>query len=430
MRHESTPRFGREFSGLISLSNVQEHAIALEGASSIPSTEAARVEVARSFGDLAGLRGFWKGSTGHRDSDFDVFRSLMFCRPDIIEPYVLTAYRHGQPEALVAGRIVEAQLRFKVGYLNLFRTKIRTLNIPCGGLRGCESDENCHLFLEAILRALGSGEFDRVDFEPVKVGSRLYRVAKQYSSRFSCERQVIHRYLELPDNTQGLYQKSSGLRRRRNQALNRFKTDHGREPSFREFARANEIPELLGLAEQIARSTYQRALQVGFAAGDEQTRELLRLAAEKGWLRAFVVFDQQSPMAFLTCTLYEGTAYLDFIGFHPDYARYSPGLLLLLHAFEVFCREGGVRIVDFGRGDASYKQELSTIACSEAPMCFFRPTLGGRSLEFLWAATMAADNLFKRILERVGVLKSLKKAWRMRVSGSCQEAARVSPTRS
>lgn len=389
---------------------------------SIRLPQCIRIDIIRSIKALADVQKFWKRSRGHRDSDFDVYQLLLNCRSDIIEPYVLTIYRDGQPDALLAGRVVNAELRFKIGYFTFFRTEIRTLNIPYGGLRGSESDDNCRLLLETIRTALGRGEFERVDFEPIRTTSRLYCIAKENLARLSCDRQTIHRYLELPQSAAQLYQTHPGLRRRRNHARNRFQTDWGRHPAVRQFTQASEVAEFVELAEQVAGSTYQRALRVGFSAEDAQTIGLLRLAAENGWLRAFVIFDDEKPMAFLSCTLYEGIAYLDFIGFKQEYGRYSPGLLILLHALEVFCLDGA-KVVDFGRGDAWYKQDLSTTEWMEAPICFFRPSVAGRTLQLLSTTTQIADELVKRTLQQTGLLSSLKKSWRARISNAPQKAA-------
>lgn len=398
------------------------HAAETERGTANRFSKCIKIDITRSIRALADLRKFWKGSPGHRDSDFDVYRLLLTCRSDIIEPYVLTIYRDGQPEALLAGRIVNAELQFKIGYFTFFRTKIRTLNIPYGGLRGSESDDNCRLLLETIRAALARGEFDRVDFEPLRTTSRLYRIAKENYARVAAERQTMHRYLELPESMAQFYADHPGVRRRRNHGRNRFQTDCGREPALRQFTRASEVAEFVELAEQVAGSTYQRALRVGFSAEDAQTRELLRLGAEKGWLRAFVIFDNKTPMAFLSCTFYEGVAYLDFIGFKKEYGRYSPGLLILLHALEVFCLDGA-KVVDFGRGDAWYKQDLSTTQWIEAPICLFRPTVAGRTLELLRTTTQIADDLVKRTLQQTGLLSSLKKAWRARISNAPPKVA-------
>ena len=86
-------------------------------------------------------------------------------------------------------------------------------------------------------------------------------------------------------------------------------------------------------AEELARRSYQRGLGVGFTSSP-QMRQRLEFEAAKGWLRGYVLYFEEKACAFWIGSLYQGTFYSDFIGYDADYAKFSPGLYLVINALE------------------------------------------------------------------------------------------------
>ncbi|HKZ02553.1 MAG TPA: GNAT family N-acetyltransferase, partial [Pyrinomonadaceae bacterium] len=95
--------------------------------------------------------------------------------------------------------------------------------------------------------------------------------------------------------------------------------------------------------------------------------------------------------------------------------KYSPGTFLLTRMIEDFCLEGLDKI-DFGLGDALYKERFGNIEFQEAPVNIFAPQPKGFALKAVHIATATADLVLRRILERTKLLPKIKKLWRNRLS--------------
>ena len=383
----------------------------------LPATSSLRapgrpvVIVVESLEETNRLRDIWKSWRAHPDSDIDTYLTLFKCRPDLIHPYVAVIHRNDRQEAMLAARTARAELSFRVGYLNLFRTTVRALNVPYGGVQGTESPENCRLLVGTVWEALLKGDADVAIFESVRLDSPFYAAIKQRCGLFEYSRPTIHRYMKLPGSIAELYRLRPDIRQRRNRCRNKLRAQCHGDTTVRLFMAPAEAEDFMQVAEEVAHTTYQRALAVGFNRDDPQTWELVRLGARQGWFRGHVLYAREAPIAFLASRVYQNTAYLDFSGFDNKYARCSPGLLLMIHALEEFCSEG-ISGADFGLGDSPYKEYFSTECWLEAPLYLFRPSLKGELLKVARTGTLALDDVFKRVLQRTGLLARVKKAWR------------------
>jgi CelD/BcsL family acetyltransferase involved in cellulose biosynthesis len=171
---------------------------------------------------------------------------------------------------------------------------------------------------------------------------------------------------------------------------------------------------LIQKAEEIAKRTYQRGLGVGFQDNEEMRRRL-HLCAEKGWLRAYVLHLGDTPCAFWIGTLYQGSFCSDYLAFDSRFGAYSPGTFLLMKVVEEFCT-ARVKEVDFGFGEARYKEQFGNSPSVEASIFVFAPNPKGALLNAIRTSTGLADNLAKKILGGTKLLPIVKKLWRSRLA--------------
>jgi CelD/BcsL family acetyltransferase involved in cellulose biosynthesis len=103
------------------------------------------------------------------------------------------------------------------------------------------------------------------------------------------------------------------------------------------------------------------------------------------------------------------------MGYDPVHAKYSPGMYLITKTLEGL-REGGVdsdiRLVDWGLGDAQYKQVLGDSNWTETSVRIFGSTVRGIWLKLVTTPVAMADAWFKRVLSDSGALQSIKTKWR------------------
>jgi len=101
----------------------------------------ASVRTLRSVEELESIRSFGSCSAGSRDSDSDVFLTVLRSDSTILSPHVLVVEHDDKRTALLAGRIVPRPLIFKIGYLRIFNPLANVMTFPCGSLRGDSCSE-------------------------------------------------------------------------------------------------------------------------------------------------------------------------------------------------------------------------------------------------------------------------------------------------
>jgi len=83
-------------------------------------------------------------------------------------------------------------------------------------------------------------------------------------------------------------------------------------------------------------------------------RRLCSSFLDKGWLRLYLLSVEETDIAAVYCFHYRGIVSFYSTGYHGDFSRFSPGMLLLVHAIRESI-EAGAATFDFLRGDEPYK---------------------------------------------------------------------------
>ena len=109
--------------------------------------------------------------------------------------------------------------------------------------------------------------------------------------------------------------------------------DYSGKVTYKCYQRGDDLDRLFVDAEEIAKKTYQRDLGAGFVDNAEM-RQRLFLSADKGRLRAYLLYVDDKPCAFWIGTLYGKVFYLDFTGYDAAFKRYEPGTILLMWVIE------------------------------------------------------------------------------------------------
>jgi CelD/BcsL family acetyltransferase involved in cellulose biosynthesis len=145
---------------------------------------------------------------------------------------------------------------------------------------------------------------------------------------------------------------------------------------------------------------------------------LTRLALERGWFRAWVLYDEQTPIAFWQGNVYGRVYHSGTTGYDPAYRKDRVGIYLLMRVIEDLCSVPEVDIFDFGFGDADYKRHFSDEAWDESDVVVFAPTLRPLWINATRTAVMGSAQGVRRGLERLGVADRVKTAWRRRLGAS------------
>jgi len=374
------------------------------------------VKVLRAIPELEEIREVWESWPGNRDSEMLSYSTFVRTNPGTVRPHVLAVYREGRPDAILVGRIDKGEISCRVGYLGVgFGARI--MCFVTGALRGNPSEENCELLVNEVLRSLSRGEADAACLYFLKRGSELWRLARRKPSLlcrdYICTTQK-HFAAALPASVEEFYRGlSPGSRWQARSKHKRLLKDFAGEVRIRCFRDAAELESLVQDLELVAKKSYQRGIGVGFIDTPE-TREQLRFKAERGWLRAYVLYIADRPCAFWMGDLNESTFGSDYLAYDAEFEKYSPGMCLIIKVMEGFCdgNREGITEVDFATGFAQYKKVLSNREWEEESVFIFASSVKGISLNLIRTFFSGIDQAAKKALVSTNLLQRIKKRWR------------------
>ncbi len=382
---------------------------------------AATVEVLRSPPEIEKLRSLWTAWPGHRDSDIDFYLTSLRSSPDVVRPHVMVLCREGRPDAMLVGRIERSRVEFTLGYFNYFRPRVCLLTFSSGALRGNASTENCRLLIDETRKALRRGEADGAMLSHLSSDAPLGQFARNSTGWFTRDhfsRLRTHWSMTLPDSPQEMRHLSRKVRHNQRWRARKVMRDHDSEMRIQCYREPAELERMIQDVEAVARKTYQRSLGVGFTDNAE-TRARLLLEAERGWLRAYVLYMDDQPWSFLIACLHDGTLFFDFTGYDSRYGKYGPGSFLVTHIIEDCCNVGPanpVKRIDFGPGDQQWKALFANHNWQEGPIHIFAPTLRGLWFNAVWTSSTFVEHFLKKVLVRVNLLPRIKRLWLERIA--------------
>jgi hypothetical protein len=375
------------------------------------------VRVCRTWAEVERLAPAWRSWPGHRDTDMDVYRTVVDSMGGGATPYIVVVERRGQAEALLIGISSIASLPIKVAYLTFPVRGVRMLTFVYGGFLGDHSDENSRALVGALTRGLQAGHADVALLRYVRSDSTLYQCARDLPPRLMRDHFPVtqrHWRLSFSHTADCLY---AGLSAKHRGNLRRdakkFRAAFNDNIEVKRLDGADQLESLILEVETVAATTYQRGLGVGFSTSSH-VRNLLALEARKGWLRGYVLYADGRPCAFLIGCVREGVFLNEYFGHDPAFSKYSPGTYLFLHVLEELSRER-VSEFDFGIGEAFYKERFANEGWDEGSLLVYAPTFKGMQAQIGHIVGSVISVTAKRVLERTGLTARIKKLWRSRL---------------
>lgn len=374
---------------------------------------------------LGQLRGAWQRWQTHVNSDLDHFELVCGLRDEVQAPFVTVVERGGEIRALLAGRLERARIPLSLGYLTPLRLSARVIAVIHQGVVGELDDADAGEVVRHLWQQLALGQADAVDFHHLPEHSPLLRALQRDGHRWLCEKRPrwsTHREMLLPAEGSVRDAKLSAKHRynlrRREKALAR--AFPGRL-AWRWLSRFDDIPALCARLEPCARTTHQRRLGVGFF-DNEEFRRRFELFARRGELRVCCLEIDGEVRAFWFGTVYKDVFHSSETGYDPALGEYEVGTLMFTRMVDELVRER-VQRLDFGLGDAPYKQRFGDRSWRETSVWMCAPTAKGWQLMLALRLTAALDRTARRLVERAGLTDRLKAAWRRGRAPSLPSAA-------
>jgi hypothetical protein len=366
--------------------------------------------------DLVELRTDWGRFAQHPNAEFEFYTLICKLRSEVLSPCVLALQRDGHTQAILAGRVEETAENLRFGYLRLWKMRVRRLCFVYGGNMGLIDGDAAHLFVRAVLKTLANQRLDYAEFSHLREGDPLVTAVRN-SRPLLLKHQSgdlnVHYRLRVPARYSDFLARISN--RRRFAKMSRIlENDFPGQITIRRFTKEEEVPEFLRDAEAIAAQSYHRQLGAALR-GDEEHRRRFELTARHGRFRGIIMYIKGQPGAYWCGTVFGDTLHLGATGYLPELRKYELGTLLFLRLLEDCCGTEVLRL-DFGFGDAPYKQRFADESWLEETVHLYAPTFRGVMISCVRSLNFVTNQIAKRILDKLHVTQHLKTWWRQRLS--------------
>ncbi|MGH3061994.1 MAG: GNAT family N-acetyltransferase, partial [Gaiellaceae bacterium] len=146
-------------------------------------------------------------------------------------------------------------------------------------------------------------------------------------------------------------------------------------------------------------------------------REVTTLTLSRDWFRGFVLYVDGAPCAFWHGIRYGRVFSTGPTGYDPAFGTHRVGTYLLGRMVEELSRDEGLEWIDFGFGDAEYKQHFGDESWLEEDVLVWARRPRTIRLNATRTLLLAADRSARSLLRRRRLLGRARRLWRTRATG-------------
>lgn len=273
--------------------------------------------------------------------------------------------------------------------------------------------------LDAILanRPLAPGPLPRgadgyrIQSAPV---DQLSRLDQQFAGFLKSPLQVYARhYIDMALGFDGyMAQFSSKTRATLKRKMRKLADADGGTLDIRSYHRPDQLDAFFAAALPLSEQTYQARLLDAGLPGHAAFRAETAALAEADTLRAWILFLQGKPVAYLYLPVVDNVLIYAYLGYDQAQAQLSPGTVLQMHALEELFAEARFRYFDFTEGDGAHKALFGTHEVRCATVFLLKPSLTNRALLAGHRAFNAAVEGTGIWLDRIGAKARIRKLLR------------------
>ena len=168
----------------------------------------------------------------------------------------------------------------------------------------------------------------------------------------------------------------SGIKRK----AKKLAAANGDALDIRRYHTAETFAAFHPLARVVSATTYQEALLGSGLPEDDSSVQHLRALVGADRLRAWLLFLDGAPVAYLCCTAEGDSLRYDHVGHDPAHNALSPGAVLQVEAMRDLFAEGRFARFDFTEGEGQHKRQFSTGGTACVDVLLLRRTLRNRAM--------------------------------------------------
>lgn len=376
-----------------------------------------KIKVITSLTEMNAVRPLWEATQWHPLADYEFFTLIAQSRAKCVLPCVLVLFRNEELASLLVGRIETESSPFRLGYATLGQISVRQIVFIAGGFLGEKTEAHWIKLLTFVDRLILEQKIDLAIFEQIRFDSFERGALKKifhFAWRSLAKEGSKHWLMSLPTTWEEFLKARSKKHRYWLNRLPRvLDREFGGQWSIKRYDSQALAMKFVDAAEQVASNSYHRRLDVGFRYNEEYIRRVA-LDARHERLRGYVLFVKDEPKAFWYCFVYQSTLHLVATGFDPSCRDYELGTILLMKVFQDHCGTD-IKVVDFGLGDADYKQRFSSNFFVEGSVYVFSSSIRGFCLYALHSTTIFFNKLGKTLFDRLKITQRIKTLWRRRL---------------
>ncbi len=385
------------------------------------------IQIVRSLEAIEAIRPFWRAlqsqdSRAVLDSDIDRYLSILKYSEDQSKPFILLLKQNDQIRAMVVGRLGEEQVHVRLGYATLMRPKLRCISVVYGGVLGQLDEQVSLILIRGLAAVLKKEGIDGVSFNHLRRDSVFHKqIIKNLSGLYRNHFAGIdlHWRMSIPEDTEVFFQKLSRHHRGNlKRAIKKLENTFPGKIRAADFSHDSNVDRPCREAEEVSLKTYQHGLGSGFCA-NSSIRSVIETDVKLNRFRMTILYIDDRPCAFQWGTVLGDTYFLEMIGYDPQWSSYGIGNCLFIKSLELLCADSSLRYIDFGFGDAGYKERYGDESCKEAKSTFIfahrlRPLLINITISLNGAVTLGIT----WIVKKMRVYEWIKRNWRKKLSSN------------
>jgi hypothetical protein len=197
-----------------------------------------------------------------------------------------------------------------------------------------------------------------------------------------------------------------------NRKIRKYSDYCGSEISWKTYKDVGEMAEFFRLARAVSATTYQeKLLDAGLPGSEKFCLEMEQLARE-GRARGFILFHENRPVSYLYCPITKDVLIYAFLGYDPDYMKFSVGTILQWFALEHLFGEKSFRFFDFTEGQSDHKKLFATHSIQCANVFFLRDNLRNIFLSHTQRSINRFSKIIGDILDQFGIKTTVRRLMR------------------
>lgn len=175
------------------------------------------------------------------------------------------------------------------------------------------------------------------------------------------------------------------------------------------YHKPDQLDTFFAEAVKLSDKTYQAKLMDGGLPNDPGFIDQAKQLAAMGNLRAYLLFIGDRAVSYLYLPIYHNIIKYEFLGYHPDYRKYSVGTVLQMAVLEELFAEERFRYFDFTEGDGPHKALFGRQSVDAATLILLKRQPANQMLLGAHRAFIKVTGQLSTLADNAGVKPKLRR---------------------